>query len=147
MRRTVSKGVVAVTLALAILFSAIPARAGEASGGDEAAIRAVIESQLASFRRDDAQAAFSFASPSIQRVFRTPEIFMAMVRKDYQPVYRPRSVEFRALADVEGVLLQQVLLSTQAGRPVLALYEMQRQPDGRWKINGVRLVMLAGEET
>jgi hypothetical protein len=28
---------------------------------------------------------------------------------------------------------------------VLALYEMQRQPDGRWRINGVRLLKLAGQ--
>jgi hypothetical protein len=33
-------------------------------------------------------------------------------------------------------LLQEVYVVGPDGNPVLAIYEMQRQPDGSWRING-----------
>lgn len=103
---------------------------------DQAAIRGVIADQLAAFQRDDGPAAFAFASPFIQQKFGTPEIFMEMVRTGYRPVYRPREVQFRELVMEGGRLYQKVFLIGPDGEPVLALYEMQRQPDGSWRING-----------
>jgi hypothetical protein len=115
--------------------SPAPAQAlpGEA---DQATIRGVIADQLAAFQRDDGPAAFAFASPFIQQKFGTPEIFMQMVRTGYQPVYRPREVQFRELVTEGGRLYQKVYIVGPDGQPVLALYEMQRQPDGSWRING-----------
>ena len=103
---------------------------------DRTAIRQVIEGQLAAFQKDDGAAAFSYASPFIQSKFGTPDIFMDMVRTGYRSVYRPREVEFRDLVSQEGRLFQKVFLIGPDGESVLALYEMQRQPDGSWKING-----------
>ena len=37
---------------------------------DRAAIRTIIESQMAAFRRDDGAAAFGFATPNIQEIGR-----------------------------------------------------------------------------
>ncbi len=128
-----------------LLCGLAPAAAGEAGSAsldraDRRAIRAVIETQIAAFRRDDGEAAFALASPDIQRIFRTPEIFMAMVRRDYQPVYRPRRVEFRDVVDLEGVPTQEVHVVAPDGQPVIALYPMQRQPDGSWRISGCYLL-------
>jgi hypothetical protein len=103
---------------------------------DQAAIRAVISHQLGAFRHDDGQAAFADASPTIQRVFGDAATFMQMVRNGYQPVYRGSGVEFRALGPVDGRLIQQVYMVGPDGIPVIARYEMQRQPDGSWRING-----------
>jgi uncharacterized protein DUF4864 len=126
-----------------ILCLALPgaARAGDAPVGpaDTAAIRAVISDQLSAFLRDDGAAAFSYASPTIQRVFHDSDTFMEMVRTGYQSVYRARGVEFRDLGEVENRLIQQVYMTGPDGIPVLALYEMQRQPDGSWRINGVSI--------
>ena len=61
---------------------------------------------------------------------------MQMVRGAYQPVYRSSSVEFRELGMVEGRLVQRVYMVGPDGIAVLADYEMQRQPDGTWRING-----------
>lgn len=107
---------------------------------DRAAIRQVIESQLAAFQKDDGAQAFSYASPFIQSKFGSPEIFMEMVRTGYRPVYRPREVEFRDLVSENERLFQKVFIVGPDGESVLALYEMQRQPDGTWKINGCILV-------
>ena len=130
----------AVVLA-ALCFAAPGQAATQAAGAEEAAaIRSVIEQQLAAFQRDDGAEAFSYAAPGIQRRFQTPEIFMQMVRSGYAPVYRPREVEFRELRVRGETIQQEVLFVGPDGKPVLALYTMQRQADGSWKIAGVILL-------
>lgn len=106
------------------------------SPADAAAIRAVIADQLGAFLRDDGAAAYADASPTIQTLFHDADTFMQMVRTGYQSVYRARGVEFRDLGMVDGRLIQQVYMTGPDGIPVLALYPMQKQPDGSWKING-----------
>ncbi len=106
---------------------------------DRAAIRAVIEAQLAAFQRDDAAAAFAHASPAIQRHFGDAETFMAMVKSSYQPVYRPARVAFRDVRRLKGRPAQIIDIIGADGRPVVAVYVMEKQPDGRWRIGGVFL--------
>src|SRR5207245_9425159 len=101
---------------------------------DRAQIRAVIEDQLAAFRRDDGVAAFSYAAPVIRERFATPDNFMEMVRTGYRPVYRPREVAFGTLELRDGRLVQRALLVGPDGVATVALYVMERQPDGSWKI-------------
>lgn len=122
------------------LLAASPAPAQEVAPADQAAIQQVIQSQLDAFQQDDASTAWSYASPSIQSMFTTPEIFMEMVRTGYSPVYRPREVEFRELGDVNGILVQDVFLVGPDGQPVIARYSMEKQPDGSWRINGCSLM-------
>ncbi|MGH6934480.1 MAG: DUF4864 domain-containing protein [Dongiaceae bacterium] len=110
--------------------------AAQVSDSDQVAVRQVIESQLSAFQRDDAPGAYSYASPMIQQKFGSAEVFLEMVRTGYAPVYRPREVEFRDLIQDSGILIQKVFVVGPDGKPVLALYEMQRQPDGSWRING-----------
>ncbi len=104
-----------------------------------AEIMSVIESQIAAFRRDDAVAAFSFASPTIRAQFGDAGTFLAMVAAQYRPVYRPRRLEFLDLKSVDGRLVQRVLVMGPEGEFVMALYPMVRV-DGRWRINGCFLV-------
>ena len=61
---------------------------------------------------------------------------MRLVREHYRPVYRPRSVQFGDLLVIDGVPAQEVSVVGPDGRPYLALYLMERQPDGAWKIRG-----------
>ena len=127
---------------IAVMLWAVSAAAQTApvSAADEVRIRAVVADQLAAFQRDDAKAAFAVASPSIQQRFQTPGIFMQMVKTGYAPVYRPRKVEFRDLADAEGIPVQRVYLVGPDGVLVIALYPMERQADGSWRIDGCYLV-------
>ena len=106
---------------------------------DQAAIRAVIEAQLAAFQRDDAAAAFAHASPAIQRHFGDAETFMAMVKTGYRPVYRPARVTFRDVRWLNGGPAQVIDIIGADGRPVVAVYVMEQQPDGGWRIGGVFL--------
>ncbi len=136
-----------IQLLIALLLFTLPVKAQQmqVTDTDRTAIRSVIEQQLDALRRDDADGAFAFASPGIRTQFGTAKNFLAMVRASYQPVYRPRSVVFEDLTSVEGIPTQQVLLLSPDGEPVRALYLMEKQPDGIWKINGCYLVPIKGE--
>lgn len=136
-------------LVIAALVFALGGTAGSLAGAQEAsglgvaergAIRKVIESQLEAFRRDDAAGAFAFASPKIQEIFGDPATFMAMVQAGYQPVYRPRRFAFQDLKELRGQPAQEVFFVGPDGKEVLGIYVMDRQPDGRWRIDGVFLV-------
>jgi hypothetical protein len=126
---------------VATVVLALGVSAAEPTDTDRAAIRQVIEDQLRAFREDNGERAFSFASPSIQAMFKTPERFMEMVRGAYPAVYRPREVAFKELEAVEGELVQVVVMVGPDGVPVVALYKMEWQEPGKvWRINGCVLV-------
>ena len=129
-------------LALAPLLAAAQSAVSPA---DARAVRAVIEAQLDAFRRDDAAGAFSLAAPGIRATFGSPENFMEMVRTSYAVVYRPKSVVFEAPVVIDGEVVQPVRMTDDEGRGWLALYPMQRQPDGSWRTNGCQLGRLAGQ--
>lgn len=109
---------------------------------DLQAIRETIERQIAAFRQDDAVAAFSQAAPGIQRQFGTPEKFVQMVKSAYPAVYRPRSVMFESVMEVEGLPAQRVMVMGTDGELVRATYIMQQQVLGDWKIAGCYLTPL-----
>ena len=125
-------------------FAAV-AEAEPLGAGDRQAIRSIIQSQLNAFQRDDGHEAFSYASPGIRQSFQNPEIFMAMVRSGYAAVYRPRAVEFLETLVKDGRTVQMMRFVGPDGVAVIAMYTMERQPDGTWRISGV--VLLRTEET
>ena len=111
------------------------------SGGakaDEAALRAVISSQIEAFLAEDVDRAYSFASPFIQRKFGTPETFGTMVREGYPMVWRPSDVTFLDAEVIAGKLWQSVMVRGPAGKAWIVDYEMVKLEDG-WKINGVQV--------
>ena len=104
--------------------------------GDRAAVRLVIEKQLAAFADDEAERAFAFASPKIQDMFITARNFMDMVRIAYPVVYRPASLSFQVPYLDGGEVWQVVEMRDAAGMDWTALYTLLRQADGVWRING-----------
>lgn len=119
---------------LALLGS--PLRAADVAAADASAIRSLIEAQLAAFRADDAERAFSYASPAIRTQFGDAATFMTMVRSGYPVVYRPATVAFLLPEAVDGQLIQRVRMTDASGAAWLAIYSMQRQADKSWRING-----------
>ena len=114
---------------------------------DAKAVRMVIEAQLDAFRHDDAARAFALATPGVRQTFRSAENFLAMVRASYAVVYRPKSVIFETPQFIDDQVIQPVRLTDAEGRGWLAIYPMQRQPDGSWRTDGCQLARLAGTET
>jgi Domain of unknown function (DUF4864) len=127
----------AIVLLLAYLVSIpLPARAAD----DVAAAQSVIRSQEQAFSHDDAAAAYSYAAPAIQQMFRQPDIFMYMVQNNYAPVYRHRSFEFGEARAADGQIAQRVHIIDADGDAWEALYTLEEQPDGSLKITGCSLL-------
>ena len=128
-----------VPLLLLLLF-APPIRAQDApSAADRAAIAEVVTGQIEAFRRDDAATAFGYAAPGIQAMFGDADTFLGMVRRAYQPVYRPRTVRVGDVVVQGGQVIQRVELIGPDGAAELALYAMEREADGTWRIAGCQL--------
>jgi Domain of unknown function (DUF4864) len=126
-----------VLLLLALLVgTARPALAAE----DTTAAQNAIRQQEQAFARDDAAAAYAQAAPEIHAIFPSPEIFMAMVRQGYAPVYRHRSFEFGESRTEGGVIAQRVHIIDANGEAWEALYTLEQQADGSLKITGCSLL-------
>ena len=110
--------------------------ANEVSAGDRRAVRAVVEAQLKALAADDSAQAFAYASPAIQKQFRDAAAFMTMVRRAYPMVIRPAATSFFVPEAGAGVILQRIQFRDRDGKLWRALYELQRQPDQSWRING-----------
>jgi hypothetical protein len=136
---TVARIALGVSLSLLVAATALAQGLSNLNSVERRAIRSVIEAQIGAFRADDGERAFGLAAPSIRGIFRTADNFMAMVRQGYEPVYRPRDVRFGDLVDVEQTQVQKVYVTAPDGKQVLALYSMERQADGSWRISGCML--------
>lgn len=108
-------------------------------------IQATIRAQLNHFNRDDAEGAFSFASPNIKRQFRTAQRFATMVARGYPQIFKSTSAEFLELGPVHGRMMQRVKIVGADGRVVLAAYAMI-EVDGKWLIDGCWLMKAPGTE-
>lgn len=109
----------------------------------ESEIRGVISGQVEAMRVDDFATAFGHASPTIRRLFGSPEGFERMVRRGYPMVHRPRELRFLNLREEGGRLWQRVLMVDEHGRSHLLDYQMIETPDG-WQIDGVQLLRDTG---
>ena len=132
-------------VALLFLGCTVASPAADLSATDASAIRAVITEQLDAFAHDDAARAFALATGGIRERFGSPERFIDMVRTGYPVVYRPKSVQFEKPAVIDGEVIQPVRLTDADGEAWVAFYPMQRQPDGRWRINGCQLEKVRGQ--
>jgi hypothetical protein len=133
---------VLAAFALAASFSA---QATPVSKGDTKKIRSVIQAQLDAFARDDAQRAFSYAAPGIRKMFGSPERFLAMVREGYPVVYRPASVGFLAPEANGATVIQAVEMADGEGTLWVAVYQLERQRGGAWRITSCELMPSDGK--
>ncbi|KPP85946.1 MAG: hypothetical protein HLUCCO07_03895 [Rhodobacteraceae bacterium HLUCCO07] len=131
-----------IILAILIVVG-MSARDANADEARNMAVENVITRQIEAFRADDVERAFEFASPTIQRIFRNPQVFGHMVQHGYPMVWRAGDVEFLELRMVDGQLKQKVGIRDTTGDTHLLDYHMIKQ-DGTWKINGVELLKLPG---
>ena len=100
------------------------------------AIRRTIDDQRKALKAGDGGRAFSFASPGIRAQFGTPQAFLAMVRDGYGALIAARYVEFLEGAVIDGAVIQPLRLVAPDNSVLVALYTMEKQKDGRWRIAG-----------
>ena len=104
--------------------------------------RTMIEAQIKAFLNDDVDTAYSYAAPGIKAIYPDKNVFFAMVKKSYEPVYHPGNYAFGRSRSIDdgAMIYQEVLISGRDGKDWTAIYQVARQPDGSFKINGVQIV-------
>ncbi len=125
-------------ISLVSVLSLFPARAEDPLK----ATRTMIEAQIKAFLQDDPEAAYSYAAPGIKAAYPDKNVFFAMVKKSYEPVYHPGNYAFGRSRSIDNgaLIYHEVLISGRDGKDWTAIYQVARQPDGGYKINGVQIL-------
>jgi len=123
---------------LVLIFALLAVASARAN--DVAAAQDIIRAQEQAFGRDDARAAYSYAAPAIREIFPAPDIFMSMVQNGYAPVYRHKSFEFGDSKSEGSRIAQHVHIIDANGEAWEALYTLEQQADGSYKITGCSLL-------
>ena len=113
---------------------------------EENEIKSIVNQQLEAFQDDDFEKAYSFASPTIKKMFISPEVFRKMVIGGYQAVYRPQSIKMGSVEIIKGVTTLKVYLVDPNGEFVTANYLMEKQENGEWLISGCILSKAESDE-
>ncbi|MER8387445.1 DUF4864 domain-containing protein [Mesorhizobium sp. M0166] len=116
--------------------------ASQAFAGDAEvkAAQTVIDGQLRAFIANDGMTAYSFAAPNVKRIFPTVDTFMNMVTKGYPPVRQPQTYSFGKVRETSPTsIVQQVLIVGPDGMDYEAVYTLELQPDGSFRITGCSL--------
>ncbi|MEO8740935.1 MAG: DUF4864 domain-containing protein [Casimicrobiaceae bacterium] len=134
---------------LAVLLLAVAGAIGVAAPGASAqeslppaewkAIQRVITEQRTALHAGDAKKAFAYASPGIRAQFGDAETFMSMVRGAYASLLTARYVEFLDGAVIEGLVIQPMRLIDADNTVRVALYTLEKQKDGTWRISSCRI--------
>jgi hypothetical protein len=127
-----------------LLLTLLAFTAPAAAADDVVAAQGVIRAQEQAFARDDAASAYSYAAPAIHQLFPQAGIFMTMVQNQYAPVYRHKSFEFGEARTEGNWIAQRVHIIDANGEAWEALYTLEQQADGSYKITGCALLK-AGE--
>jgi hypothetical protein len=122
-------------LVFALLLCAAPARADDVTNA-----QSVIRAQEQALARGDAAAAWSHASPAIKKLFPRADIFMFMVQNSYAPVWRHKSFEFGEARTEGKWVAQRVHIVDADGEAWEAMYTLEQDADGSFKITGCSLL-------
>lgn len=128
---------------LVALLMIVGAKLVSAQEVDQAGIETTIEAQMEAFRDQDAAAAFSLASPMIRSMFGSSDRFGMMVQQGYPMVWNNSEVQFMALRQERGRIIQRVRIRDGAGELHLLDYNMI-ELDSTWLIDGVQYIPMPG---
>jgi hypothetical protein len=106
---------------------------------DWTAIKKVIAEQRSALKAGDAAKAFSYASPGIRNQFGDAANFIDMVRALYSALLTARYTEFLEGAVIDGTVIQPLRLIDTDNTVRVALYIMERQDNGTWRISGCQI--------
>jgi hypothetical protein len=124
-------------------FAVVPFLFASSALAGEAQVKAaqtVIDGQLKAFIANDGATAYSFAAPNVKRIFPTVDTFMDMVTNGYPPVRKPQTYSFGKVQEMSPTsIIQQVLILGPDGKDYEAVYTLEQQPDGTFRITGCSL--------
>ena len=103
------------------------------------AIQRVISAQRAALIAGDGKKAFAYASPGIQAQLGDAVAFMTMVHDGYSVLLTARYVVFLEGAVIDGAVIQPLRLIDADNTVRVALYTMEKQSNGTWRVSGCRI--------
>ncbi len=106
---------------------------------DWKSIKQVIAAQRAALIAGDGEKAFGYATPAIRAQFGDADLFMAMVEVGYPALLTARYAEFLEGAVIDGLIIQPLRLVDADNVVRVALYTMEKQKNGAWRISGCRI--------
>jgi hypothetical protein len=106
---------------------------------DWKAIQQVIAAQRAALVAGDGDEAFGYATPELRAQFGDANNFTAMVQVAYPALLTARYAEFLDGEVVEGRVVQPLRLIGSDNSVRLALYTLEKQANGAWRISGCRI--------
>jgi uncharacterized protein DUF4864 len=110
------------------------------TSAEAAAMRSLIEAQIAAMRRGDWSRAFALASPDLQAQYGTALALGDDVTAHYAPLPAVASVRFIDIVTFRGLPTHRVSLADTDGRETTAYYLVRRLDDGALRIAGCVLV-------
>ena len=119
----------------------LPAATG-LTPGDQAAMRLLIEAQIAAMRAGDWPGAFALASPDLQAQYGTPAAFRDDVTAHYAPLPAVAGAEFIGIVTFHGLPTYRVTLTDGEASTRMAYYLVRRLDDGSLRIAGCILVQV-----
>jgi hypothetical protein len=117
----------------------LPAATG-LTRADQAAMRLLIEAQIAAMRADDWPAAFALASPDLQAQYGSPAALRDDVTAHYAPLPASASAEFIDIVTFRELPTYRVALANGDGSTTTAYYLVRRLDDGSLRVAGCVLV-------
>lgn len=99
-------------------------------------IKQVIAAQRDALKKGDSARAYSYATRAIKLQFHDADNFMRMVQASYSPLVDARYVEFLDGAVIDDNVIQPLRLVLPDNTVLVALYTMEKEDDGRWRIAG-----------
>jgi hypothetical protein len=137
------RGLVALGLGLAAFFSlgagVAPAAAPQVRASDWKSIKQAISAQRAALIAGDGEKAFGYATPALRAQFGDADTFMTMVHVGYPALLTARYTEFLQGAVIEGLVIQPLRLIDGDNTVRVALYTLEKQQSGAWRISGCRI--------
>lgn len=123
------------------LMLAVMSVTGAAAQSTE--IEGTIDSQFEAFKADDFATAFTYATPSLQQLFQSPQNFQRMVTQGYPMVWRPAEVRYLELRERGGAMWQKVQITDAKGFTHILDYKME-ETDMGWRIGAVQILDAPG---
>ncbi len=113
---------------------------GGIGNADAREIQEAVQTQLDALAVDDAAAAFEMATPAKRMLIGSPAHFMDIIREQYPAIYRYLGAIFSQPEVLDGIVVQTVWVTSGDRHVWLAIFGMERDENGRWKIDGCELL-------
>ena len=103
------------------------------------AVTQVVQSQLNAFAQDDAETAFKLSTASTRQLIGTPNELLSVIKHKFAPIYRHSKAIFAKPEIINRSALQIVHLTDADNLVWIAIYQVEQEADGIWRVDGCQL--------